>query len=352
MLSSPASELTEEAKVNPKPEALFDDSLRALDHAGSTTESSRSCSGSALLVLLALLPACSDPVDHDFDTSVAVAAYAIEHPEVAFDEGHANRHTSRGTYEPFVDLLENDGYDVEPVRGKFTIEGLASSRVVVIAGARGAGDDPAAPAFEAAECEAIESFVREGGGLLLVTDHYPYGSAVEALGARFGVRMSLGMSFDEMEFDREFGNSSELAYSRLNWLLRKHPVTDGRWSGERVERVVTFTGQSVQGPEGSTSFLKHSPTAILRDTRPGVAVASVGGAKKGEVALELGAEHSGKDWGQGVAFQHGAGRVVVLGESTMLTALLDGEEKVGMNRRGNDNRKLALNILHWLSGAQ
>jgi len=305
-----------------------------------------------LAAAVALLVACSDPVDHDFDTSVPVAAYAIDHPRVAFDEGHANRHTSGGTYEPFADLIGNDGYEIDPLRGRIANEDLEGCRVLVIAGARGPGDDAAAAAFEPAECDAIEAFVRGGGGLLLVTDHDPYGSAVQSLGARFGVRMSLGMSFDEMEFDREFGDSSELAYSRANWLLRRHPVTEGRWSGERVERVVTFTGQSVQGPEGSTLFLRHSPTAILREVKPSASLASMSGAKKGEVALDLGAERSGKDWGQGVALEHGAGRVVVLGEATMLTALLDGDEKVGMNRRGNDNRKLALNIMHWLSGAQ
>lgn len=336
--------------MSTEPEQFLDDPPQALGHAEPTGKPSRHCSGFVLLVL-AVFPSCSDSVDHDFDTSVPVAAYAIEHPEVAFDEGHANRHTSRGTYAPFVDLLGNDGYDVERVRERFTSEVLATCRVLVIAGARGPGDDPAAPAFEPAECDAIEGFVRGGGGLLLVTDHFPFGSAVEALGARFGVRMSLGMSFDEMEFDREFGDTSELAYSRANWLLRSHPVTEGRWSGERVERVVTFTGQSVQGPEGSTLFLRHSPTAILREARPSVSLASVNGAKEGEVALDLGAQRSGKDWGQGVALQHGAGRVVVLGEATMLTALKDGQEKIGMNRRGNDDRKLALNILHWLSGA-
>ncbi|MFN0009995.1 MAG: DUF4350 domain-containing protein [Planctomycetota bacterium] len=310
----------------------------------------------SLVLGLALLPSCHDPVDHDFDTSVAVAAYAVDRPEVGFDEGHGNRHTCRGTYEPFVELLENDGYDVAPVRERFTRGALAPWRVLVIACAQGPGDDPAASAFEPAECEAVEAFVRDGGALLLVTDHYPFGSAVESLGARFGVRMSSGMSFDDMEFDREFGDPSELAYSRANHLLRRHEVTEGRWSGERLERVVTFTGQSVQGPEGSTLFLRHGPTAVLREARPSVSLASVGGAKGGaqgsDIHLELGAERSAVDWGQGLALRHGAGRVVVLGDATMLTALLDGEEKVGMNRRGNDNRKLALNILHWLSGAQ
>jgi len=304
-----------------------------------------------LLLVLAGLPACSDSVDREFDTSVAVPAYAIDHPDVAFDEGHGNRHTCEGTYRPFIELLENDGYAVAPVRDRFTRETLAPWRVLVIAAARAASDEKGASAFEPAECDAIEAFVRDGGALLLATDHDPFASAVAALGKRFGVEMSLGMSFDEMEFDREFGDSSELAYSRANWLLRRHEVTEGRWSGERIERVVTFTGQSVRGPEGSSLFLQHSPTAVLREVKTGVTLASIGGGKEGDIHLELGAERPAVGWGQGLALRHGAGKVVVLGDATMLTALLEGEDKVGMNRRGNDNRKLALNILHWLSGA-
>ena len=54
---------------------------------------------------------------------------------------------------------------------------------------------------------------------------------------------------------------------------------------------------------------------------------------------------------QGLAFEYGAGRVVVLGEAAMLTAQIRGPEKIpfGMNVLGNDNRQLGLNIMHWLS---
>jgi hypothetical protein len=49
----------------------------------------------------------------------------------------------------------------------------------------------------------------------------------------------------------------------------------------------------------------------------------------------------------------GKGRVIVLGEAAMLSAQLAGPNKMafGMNRPGIDNRQLALNIVHWLSGA-
>ena len=55
---------------------------------------------------------------------------------------------------------------------------------------------------------------------------------------------------------------------------------------------------------------------------------------------------------QGIAFDVGKGRVVVLGEAAMLSAQMTGTggSKFGMNRPGIDNRQLALNIVHWLSG--
>ena len=56
---------------------------------------------------------------------------------------------------------------------------------------------------------------------------------------------------------------------------------------------------------------------------------------------------------QGIALVSGKGRVVVLGEANMISALLGdppGKEPIGMNYPGTDNKQLALNIMHWLSG--
>ena len=63
---------------------------------------------------------------------------------------------------------------------------------------------------------------------------------------------------------------------------------------------------------------------------------------------------------QGIALMFGKGRVVVLGEAAMLSAQLftgpaaqlvgKDEIRIGMNYPGIDNRQLALNIMHWLSG--
>jgi len=55
---------------------------------------------------------------------------------------------------------------------------------------------------------------------------------------------------------------------------------------------------------------------------------------------------------QGIAMSLGKGRVVVLGEAAMLSAQLAGPNRIafGMNRPGLDNKQIALNIMHWLSG--
>jgi hypothetical protein len=56
----------------------------------------------------------------------------------------------------------------------------------------------------------------------------------------------------------------------------------------------------------------------------------------------------------GVALKYGKGRVVITGEAGMLSAqiLREGQASYpfGMNVPGFDNRQLALNLFHWLSG--
>jgi hypothetical protein len=55
---------------------------------------------------------------------------------------------------------------------------------------------------------------------------------------------------------------------------------------------------------------------------------------------------------QGIAMKFGKGRVIILGEAGMLSAQIIASKGIrfGMNRPGIDNRQLALNIMHWLSG--
>ncbi len=293
------------------------------------------------LVLLIALSASAlgqQTADPDFNPHVEHPAYTKNFPRVLFDEAHNNFHTTTSRYKPFVDLIFSDGYHVAPNRKTFTKESLQSFKLLVIVNALGAEDmdDEGAdkPAFTEAECDAVSDWVRNGGALLLIADHAPFGAASEILAKRFDVEMSKGFVFDVEHSVSD--NPSLLIFSRENKLLLDHPITQGRNESERVNRVQTFTGQALKGPKGSTALLLLAAAANDQADPMGGPKTSVAGQA------------------QGLAFKFGKGRVVMLGEAAMLSAQVAGSGserfKMGMNVPGNDNRQFALNIMHWLSG--
>jgi hypothetical protein len=267
-------------------------------------------------------------------------------PRVLFDEAHHNHHTAGGRYKPFADLITNDGYDVQPNQQPFSAERLTGVSVLIIVCAQGSNDSNDAPAFTEAEAAAVEKWVRTGGSLLLVTDHFPFGAAAQSLGRRFGVEMGNGMVEDPKHHEPSLG-ASHLIFSLENGLLLDHPITKGRNPAERVQRVLTFTGQSLRGPTDAAAWLRLSDTAVDRPAST-PKVEKIGGDVR--VTMIYGDPVSAKGRAQAVALELDKGRVVVLGEAGMLSAQRDRRGlPVGMNFRGYDNRQLALNIMHWLS---
>jgi hypothetical protein len=284
--------------------------------------------------------------DSSFDTRVVEPAYRTPGPCVLFDEAHLNHHTANGRYKPFADLITNDGYDVQRNRDAFSVERLARVSVLVVVCAKGKNDAHDAPAFEDGETAAVEQWVRSGGSLLLVTDHFPFSSAAASLGGRFGVDMRNGMVEDPKHHEPTLGDS-HLVFSRANGLLLDHCITQGRNPTERIERVLTFTGQSLKAPADGSAFLRLSDSAV---DRPASAPTIEKVGRDVRVTVTYGDPVSAKGRAQGLALQRGKGRVVVLGEAGMLSAQRDRRgSPVGMNFPGYDNRQLALNIMHWLS---
>lgn len=264
--------------------------------------------------------------DLNFDVSIPQPAYKHQVlSEVLFDEAHNNFHTASGRYKPFADLVTNDGYHITPGKEPFTAERLAPYNLLITANAP-AKSGPSRSAFTESECDSMVNWVRAGGSLLLITDHEPWASGSEELGKRFGVDMSLRKTEDP-------ANQTEngLLFSREKNQLGNHPILRGRNDSERVDRVLTFVGQSLKGPPGSVELLKCADTA--EDVGRGERRSAAGRA-------------------QGIAFQYGQGRVVVMGEAGALSAQVHGDPPtpMGMNVPECDNRKLALNIVHWLSG--
>ncbi|HJT68209.1 MAG TPA: hypothetical protein VJ749_17260 [Pyrinomonadaceae bacterium] len=296
----------------------------------------RSLTVCLFLLCLSVVVGAQQLPDPEFNVTVANPAYTKSEPRVLFDEAHHNFHTTDGRYKPFADLLRNDGYRVVRNRQPFTKESLNSFKVLVIANALGAEDmddnGADASAFTEEECQAVQDWVKGGGSLLLIADHAPFGGAAASLAKRFNVDMSKGFTYDQANSVE--GSPSILIFSRDNKLLATHPITEGRDEKERLNRVQSFTGQSLKGPADSVSILKLADTA--KDSPDRNADASVSAAGRA----------------QALAFKFGKGRVVVQGEAAMLSAQISGPEKfrMGMNVPGNDNKQYALNVMHWLSG--
>lgn len=269
--------------------------------------------------------------DPDFQPVVASPAYARQSgPRVAFDVAHHNWHTPRGRYGPLADLLRRDGYVVTEHTTAFGAASLASVDVLVVANAMGPDGHEGRAAFRPEEIAAVVRWVDGGGALLLIADHVPFGSAAEGLGRELGVTMYLAFARD----DRHHAgwDNERLLFSRANGLLTACSITEGRAPRERIERVVTFTGQSLSVPPGGIPLLRLADEAYDWESRS--------------------VRHSARGHAQAVAFPRDRGRVVVLGEAGMLSAQVDPLGfRMGMNAAGNDDRQFALNLFHWLSGA-
>ena len=288
-----------------------------------------------LVSTLAPAALAQQSADPHFDARVDKPAFAKNFPRVLFDEAHYNFDTTNNRYKPFGELLFNDGYHIAVNRQPFTKTSLASHKILVIVNPLGSEDSDdegaAGPAFTTAECEVVSDWVRGGGALLLIADQAPFASAAEILAKQLGVEMSRSETTDPANADKEFGVPSVIVYSRENHQLAEVAITNGRSEGERVNRVLVFSGQSLKGPQGSEAFLKLADGAI--NEIDGKSASAAGRA-------------------QGIAFRLGKGRVVVLGDAAMLSAQVAGSDNqpVGMNVPNVDNRQLALNIVHWLSG--
>ncbi len=286
----------------------------------------------------------------DFEPTVGAPAYPRGGgPIVLIDEGHHNFHTIGpttdyddahqqvtipGRYGPFADLLRRDGYVVKSLRSLLSRAALVDVQVLVIANALAEAnvDDWSLPnpsAFEDDEIEAIVTWVREGGALLLIADHQPWPAAAAELAERFGLLFYNG-STERLQFRRKIGT------------LRDHPITRGRGMAEQIDCVLTFSGQAFRFdsettgdplliiPPQTTLVLHWDPFQDLTEKVPRI---------RADGML------------QGAAVRFGAGRVAAFGEAAMFTAQVDEEGPMGMNHpEAPQNAQFVLNVLHWLTG--
>lgn len=287
----------------------------------------------------------SQRADYGWSPAIEEPTYKDSHPAVVVDAAHHNASTAdwTGRYFPFARLLRADGYNVRSGNDAFTPENLAGIDVLVIVNASGAAkpqlfginlpfgagaaEDRASSALTRDEICHLYEWVADGGSLLLIADHAPFGAAAADLAEVFGVTMYKGF----VEVPGEV--SDPLEFSRANGRLGAHPILSGDGPHSAIERVATFTGQSLDGPDDAAILLRLPESAIeyIPSGREGQYDSTSAGSA------------------QGLAMTVGEGRVVVLGEAAMLTAQVYNREPFGMNLPGYDNRQFARNVMRWLT---
>jgi hypothetical protein len=296
----------------------------------------------SLLIILCGYARAQQMGDPDFSPRIVNPAYpAGKGPIVLIDGAHNNFHTAEGRYKPFAKLLGKDGYRVTPIVDRFTTESIRRGDILVIANALHKSNVkswalPTPSAFTEKEISAVEDWVRDGGALLLIADHMPFPGAAKDLAAVFGFGFNNGFAFAPGK------DSPGTRFSRDAGSLKEHSITRGSTPDEKIDFVVTFTGQAFQGPpeaepllvfgKASYSLMPQRAWEFTEDT-PKISV---------------------EGWFQGAVRRYGKGRIAVFGEAAAFTAQLSGSKRVKMgmnNPEAKQNYRFVLNVMHWLSGS-
>lgn len=220
-----------------------------------------------------------------------------EAPLVLVDAGHENFHKSDGSFRGLAELARQDGLQIRDLVGPTTDEELSRADLLVVGNAmRG---------FTPDELEVLDSWIRSGGSLLLVSDHPPFSEASAPLARRLGFRPFLGRAV-------ELPRSLPDFFSSADGTLR---FPDGSAPDGVV--VATMTGHAFRAPTEAVPLLTLEGDWI-------------GTSEQGE-------ERPLGGWLQGASLTLGEGRVVFLSEARVLADL-----------SLHDNAVFARELLRWL----
>ncbi|MGE0813695.1 MAG: hypothetical protein AB7O28_13275 [Vicinamibacterales bacterium] len=282
-----------------------------------------------------------------YEAAIPAPTWASEGPAVLIDNAHWNGGTGDGRLTAFAGLLAADGYRVLPGGNATRAETLADARVGVVVNplgvvgtvrrwgaAVGAGDWPSFDddGLLSQEIETTAQWVENGGSLLLAVDPAPYARGARGLAERLGVRLHDRLVVDVGHSDGP--EPSRLLFSRENGLIGAHRILDGWPGAPPVNRVVVFGGLAMEPPADGTILLRLSPSAaeVAHAGAPPTAGRRVAG-----LALA-------------VALERGRGRVVVLGDTELLTIeRQSGVRPTGLSWPDTNNERFVRYVMRWLS---
>ncbi|WKV12477.1 hypothetical protein [Marivirga harenae] len=287
-----------------------------------------------LLIFLALnfkLYAQQQP-DMDFPISIENPKYGVDKTAlIGIDASHHNLHQLKTNFAPFAKLMCADGYNPISIE-EITKQSLDPLNIFVISNALhstnvGNWSRPIANAFSENEIDMLESWVENGGSLLVIADHMPFAGAANELAKKFGFSYEDG-------FVMKSGRSSwpPETYSKKAANLFETPITKG------IDSIAAFTGSALMAPSDAIVIAKFPTThrLLIPDVAWQFDESTV--VKPTEKVV------------MGAIMKYGKGKVAFFTEAAMFTAqIVQDEIKVGFNSpTAPQNVQFVLNTLHWL----
>lgn len=283
----------------------------------------------------------------DFAGTVEPPVWRADGPPVLIDDAHWNHGTGRTRLVSLGQMLAADGYRMLPGANATRAETLADAKVAVVVNPLGAPgvlrraadlvrlgglaafDDDA---LLLQEIETTVQWVENGGSLLLAADEAPFARGSAGLAARLGVTLR-GRAVVDVGHS-EGPSPSWLMFSRENGLIGTHPIVDGIGGLPPVNFVVAFAGQALEAGDDAVPLLRLSPSAteVARAGDPPTTGQPVGGLA------------------MAVAIERGRGRVVVVGDTQLLTNDAQaGGGATGLEWPSTNNTRFVRAVFAWLS---
>jgi hypothetical protein len=280
-------------------------------------------------------------VDSSFIYNIKNPVYSINKGPVIFiDEYHNNDMSLNNRMFPLIEVLKKDGYRIKPFKDSLKESALDNIEILVIIGALHKKNInnwklPTPSAFSDDEIDILLSWINKGGNLLLVADHMPFPGAVKKLSSRLGVEWNNGFVIDSINW----GMST---FSKRDGTLKNHSLINGRYPDENVNWVATYYGSGFKLKDSTITglFSFDNPDIVSYQTQEAWKMYSDTPTIPSDQLF------------QAAVMKRGKGRVALVGEASLFSAQLVGEDKnpVGINYPNkNQNLQFILNLFHWLS---
>lgn len=275
--------------------------------------------------------------DTSFSYPIDSLTHSTNSPVVGIDNGHNNYHTMQGGFSPLAKILRSDGYQVMDCNDANDLERLDILVVSNPLAINNVGNwqRPIKNAFTASEIEKIQTWVSNGGSLLLIADHMPFAGAAMSLASAFGFTFCDGFA----ETNDKVRNID--IFSLENQKLQI-PDYEAFQKFGKIARIGTFTGSSFEYPDIAIPILTFDEADTCRQPE-------IAWQFDDETKLSSIDQHA-----QGAIMQYGKGKIALFGEAAMFTAQLyktdDHTFRIGFNSQTSlDNIPLIRSLFYWMS---